>query len=99
MTIDIVDHIAADLRNLLASGKMIDVGKGAAEALGLKPTKMYRAVQKIVLDEGHKIYYLPVKQEGTNLQTSMKVLAVANVRFIDVVNNRKNIVRLERLSS
>lgn len=95
---ELIDNLAADLRALLSAGKFIDVGKRAAESLGLKPTKMVRAVKKLE-EEGHRIFYLVVNQKGTNLQTTMKVLAPANTTFVDVMNHRDKIVRLERLSA
>lgn len=98
MPIDIVDHIAADLRALLAAGKLVDVGKGAAEALDIKPTKMVRAIQKLTVEEGHRIFYISVKRDGTNLQTTLKVLAPANATYPEVFERRGEIIRLERLS-
>ena len=95
---ELVDLIAADLRALLASGKLVDVGKRAAEALNIKPTKMVRAVKKLE-EEGHRIFYLVANQKGTNLQITMKVLAPANATFPEVMDRRDEIVRLERLSS
>ena len=95
---EIIERLAADLRALLASGKLVDVGKGAAEALNIKPTKMVRAVKKLE-EEGHRIFYLLANQKGTNLQITMKVLATANATFIEVMDRREEIVRLERLSS
>ncbi len=95
---EIIERLAADLRALLASGKLVDVGKGAAEALNIKPTKMVRAVKKLE-EEGHRIFYLLANQKGTNLQITMKVLATANATFIEVMDRRDEIVRLERLSS
>ena len=95
---ELVDLIAADLRALLASGKLVDVGKRAAEALNIKSTKMVRAVKKLE-EEGHRIFYLLANQKGTNLQITMKVLATANATFIEVMDRREEIVRLERLSS
>ena len=74
------------------------MGKGAAEALNIKPTKMVRAVKKLE-EEGHRIFLLLVNQKGTNLQIPMKVLATANATFIEVMDRRDEIVRLERLSS
>lgn len=95
---EIIERLAADLRALLASGKLVDVGKGAAEALNIKPTKMVRAVKKLE-EEGHRIFLLLANQKGTNLQIPMKVLATANATFIEVMDRRDEIVRLERLSS
>ena len=95
---ELVDLIAADLRALLASGKLVDVGKRAAEDLGLKPTKMVRAVKKLK-EEGHRIFYLVANQKGTNLQITMKVLAPANATFPEVMERHDEIVRLERLSA
>lgn len=95
---EIIERLAADLRALLASGKLVDVGKRAAEALNIKPTKMVRAVKKLE-EEGHRIFYLSANQKGTNLQITMKVLATANATFIEVMDRRDEIVRLERLSS
>lgn len=95
---EIIERLAADLRALLASGKLVDVGKMAAEALNIKPTKMVRAVKKLE-EEGHRIFYLLANQKGTNLQITMKVLAPANATFIEVMDRRDEIVRLERLSS
>ena len=94
---ELIEYLAADLRALLAAGKFVDVGKRAAESLGLKPIKMVLAVKKLE-EEGHRIFYLVVNQKGTNLQTTMKVLAPANATFVDVFNRRDEIVRLERLS-
>lgn len=93
----LVDHLAADLRALLASGKLIDVGKRAAEALNVKPAKMVRAVKKLE-EEGHRIFYLVANQKGTNLQVTLKVLAPANSTFPEVMERRDEIVRLERIS-
>lgn len=95
---EIIEHLAADLRALLASGKLVDVSKRAAEALGLKPTKMVRAVEKLE-EEGHRIFYLVANQKGTNLQITMKVLAPANATFPEVMERRDEIVRLEGLSA
>ena len=95
---EIIEHLTADLRALLASGKFVDVGKRAAENLGLKPTKMVRAVKKLE-EEGHRIFYLVANQKGTNLQITMKVLAPANTTFFEVMERRDEIVRLERLSA
>ena len=95
---EIIEHLTADLRALLASGKFVDVGKRAAENLGLKPIKMVRAVKKLE-EEGHRIFYLVANQKGTNLQITMKVLALANTTFFEVMERRDEIVRLERLSA
>ena len=95
---EIIERLAADLRALLASGKLVDVGKGAAEALNIKPTKMVRAVKKLE-EEGYRIFYLLANQKGTNLRITMKVLATANATFPEVMDRRDEIVRLERLSA
>lgn len=97
---ELVDYLAADLRALLAAGKIVDVGKGAAEALDIKPTKMVRAVQKLTDEEGHRIFYLQVKQkDSSNLQTTMKILVPAHMTFPELYERQGEIVRLERLSN
>lgn len=96
---ELVDHLAADLRALLSAGKIVDVGKGAAEALDIKPTKMVRAVQKLTDEEGHRIFYLQVKQKDSNLQTTMKILVPAHMTFPELYERQGEIVRLERLSN
>ena len=70
----------------------------APEALGLKPTKMVRAVKKLE-EDGHRIFYLVANQKGTNLQITMKALAPANATFPEVMERRDEIVRLEGLSA
>lgn len=94
----VITDLANDLRKLLDSGKMVDVGRDAIELLGVKPSKMMKAVEKLT-SEGYNRYYLVVHRDENGNALLIKVVTPPSMDFIDAVKlGASSAVRLERLS-
>lgn len=91
----VVEETADRLRNLLDKDDLLDVGKGAADILGIKPTKFVRALEQLK-DEGYQIWYLLLQRKDANLQTTIKVLTKGNMRFVDVMARRDDIKKVSK---
>jgi DNA-binding CsgD family transcriptional regulator/DNA-binding Lrp family transcriptional regulator len=70
----ITETTANVLADAVGKKTYIDVGAGVEQHLGISRTKLNTAVRKLE-DEGYEVYYVQVKQLGTDKYTSIKVLA------------------------
>lgn len=71
------------LKNAIGNKQFIDVGVGVEQHLGISRTKLNTAV-KMLEDEGYQIYYVKVRQLGTDKYTSIKVLAPPDASYSDL---------------
>lgn len=78
------------LREQVEKKKYLDVGVGQHYDLGVTKDKMKVAIAKLET-EGYKIHFIPVRQLGTGLNTSMPVLAKPGVEWSEVWENRGSV--------
>lgn len=81
-----MDEVLEILKTQVAEKKFLDIGKKTADKLGVSKTKLVLAVDRL-LGEGYTRYYLQVSQEGTNLRTHVKVLALPGTSYKEVHEN------------
>lgn len=86
----LADNTRAMLVKSVEEKKYIDIGAGVEHQLGISPTVMKNAVQKLK-DEGYEIHYLKVDQPGTGEKTSMKVLTAPGVPWSEVAKNQHQV--------
>jgi hypothetical protein len=72
------------IKTLVDEKKVIEVGAGAEQVIGVKRHTMRIAVNQL-REQGYKQYYVSVKQAGTNLRTTIKVLSVPGTTFIQAL--------------
>lgn len=65
--------IAGVLQDSVAKDKYIDIGSGAEQYLGVSRVKLDNSIFALE-QQGYKILYLKIPQQGTDHSTSMKVL-------------------------
>lgn len=86
----ITEATADVIRSEIDKYKYVDIGAGNAENLGISKTRFDTAV-KALENEGYKVYYLSVEQQGTGLNTSVKVLCKPDVKWSEVNANKDQI--------
>lgn len=74
------------LKDLVDSGKYVDVGENAWLLRGIPPTTFKNAVA-VLREEGYKKYYIRVPQLGTNKETTVQVLARPDISWSEVNKN------------
>jgi DNA-binding CsgD family transcriptional regulator len=84
-------NTANALKTAIARSKYIDVGLGVEQQLGVSKTKMDLATA-MLREEGYELYYVKVKQLGTDKYTSIKVLAPPGTPYSEVAQN-KDLIR------
>lgn len=86
-----ITEVTADvIRSEVDKHKYVDIGAGNAENLGISKTRFDTAV-KALENEGYKVYYLSVEQQGTGLNTSVKVLCKPDTKWSEVNSNKDKI--------
>lgn len=75
------------LRGAVDDKQFIDVGAGVEQHLGISRTKLNTAVA-MLQDENYEIYYVKVKQLGTDKYTSIKVLAPPGTPYAELAKNQ-----------
>lgn len=90
----IVRETADRIKASIGDNDIVDVGRGAAEILGVSAVKLQRAVT-LLSSEGYRIFYIPVQQlTFEDKKTAMKVLAKEPLTFPDVMKRRDEIKEL-----
>lgn len=85
------DSVVDVLKSNVDKMKYVDIGKGVAEEIGVAPTRLTTAVQKLK-DSGYEVHTLHVQQLGSPGQyTTVKVLAKPGTTWKEVSDNRENI--------
>lgn len=80
-----VMFVTADmLKDKMAPGEFLDVGKGTSNHLGVTDNTLSTAVA-LLKEQGYETHNVKVRQLGTGEQTSVKVLAPPGTTYKDVV--------------
>lgn len=90
----VVEHTVETLKKILEGHKYVDVGKHAASALGVSELTLKMAIEVLLNSDQYVKFYLPRKQVGSNLQTTMIVMAPIGTTFAELVNSREDIHRI-----
>lgn len=85
------ENTVTALKEGLKNSRFLDVGKNMGAYLGVSDTRLDTAVQRMVDEEGYKVYPLKVEQLGTEYKTTYKILCPPDTQFMDMVNNRDEI--------
>lgn len=94
---DVLTATASMLKDEVAKKKYVDIGTGVENHLGLSQTKLATAVAALK-EEGYQVRYIKVKQLGTGLPTTLKVLTAPDVDYKEVHANQGNIKQLQSFS-
>lgn len=86
------------LRDNVESKGVIDIGKGVELYNGISREKLSSAVA-VLKDEGYKVHYIKVQQQGTTHETTIKVLARDDIRWVDIKNDPRMIKSTQDFSS
>lgn len=86
------------LRDNVEKKGVIDIGKGVELYNGISREKLSSAVA-VLKDEGYKVHYIKVQQQGTTHETTIKVLARDDIRWVDIKNNPDMIKSTQDFSS
>lgn len=87
---DVLLTTAKMLKDQVAEKKMIQIGTGVENHIGVAETKLKASVA-ILKEEGYQVYYLKVPQQGTGKDTSLKVLCAPGITYSEAYKNRDNI--------
>lgn len=91
----VIAQTVQKLRDAVGEKNIVDIGKGAEIALRVSAPKKMEAI-KLLLEEGYKRYYIPIKQIGdANLRLTRVVLTAPGTTFKSVVTRKNEIVKLE----
>jgi DNA-binding CsgD family transcriptional regulator len=82
---DEVHNIADMLQEKVDKDKLIDIGVGVENQIGVSETKLKTAVAMLE-EKGYKVYKRQVEQLGTGKQTTVKVLAGPDSQYKDIYN-------------
>ena len=85
------------LKGAVDDRKYIDVGAGVEQHMGISRTKLNAAVRQLQ-NEGYEVYYVKVKQLGTDKYTSIKVLAPPGTPYAELSKNRDQIKLVDEYS-
>lgn len=85
------------LRKQVDEKKMIDVGVGVENQLGISATKLSTAVA-ILQEDGYIKYPVKVEQLGTGNITTLKILVPPDTPYSEVFKNRDNIQQIKDYS-
>lgn len=77
---------AAVLKSELAKKKMLDIGEGTEQHLGVPQSRLKTAVQ-MLQDEGYVLHRVKVPQLGTSHETQIKILVEPGIDYKHIVNN------------
>lgn len=90
----VIAQTVQKLRDAVGEKNIVDIGKGAEVALGVSATKKMEAI-KLLVEEGYKRYYIPIKKVGdSNLRLTRVVLTAPGTTFKSVVTRKNEIVKL-----
>lgn len=81
---------ATILRDAVDNKKLIDIGAGVEQHLGVSRTKLNTAVAMLE-EQGYTTHYIQVEQVGTGKYTTIKVLAPPGTPYSEVYKNRDQI--------
>lgn len=87
---DVLFATASVLKQHVADKGFIDVGTGVERHMNVSRRKLDDAVRALE-SEGYRVHYVKVRQLGTGLDTTMKVLAAPGVTSKEVYANRDKI--------
>ncbi len=77
-------RVSADIiKNAVDEYGFVDVGKGTENHMGISDTQL-KTTLAILKTEGYKVHYDQVKQPGTGLDTSFKIMAKDDVPWLEV---------------
>lgn len=95
---DTIQLIADMVKEHVDRDLYVDVGKGVENHLGISKEKLQTAIQ-VLQEQGYKMHYVKVKQLGTRLETTIKVLSKPDVPYSEVFANRANIKTITDFST
>lgn len=87
---DKLTNTANLLRDQVNEKRMVDVGVGTENYIGVSQDRM-RTALKILQDEGYNVHQVPVPQIGTGKNTNMKVLTLPDITQRDAFMNKSDI--------
>lgn len=87
---DILTNTSEMLRETMKKSPYLDIGPGTHQTLGVGPTVLNTAVA-MLREEGYLVYYVKVRQLGTGLDTTRKVLVPPGTPYSEVFRNRDKI--------
>lgn len=90
---EVIQETIHTLKRRLEEDDLLDVGKGAADLLGVTPTKLVRALRDME-EDGYRIWYVQLHRTDSNLTTAVKVLTKNNLSFVDVMARRGDIKKV-----
>lgn len=77
-----LNELVEVLRNKVAEAKFVDVGEGAARAVGVSIVKLRTALAAL-RNEGYNVHRVMTKQAGTGTVTILRVLTLPDTSFKD----------------
>lgn len=87
---DVLTSTANMLKENVDKRGYIDIGAGVENHIGVSPTRLSTAVA-MLQEQGYEVHYVKVKQLGTGMQTTIKVLAPPETTSSEVFKNRDKI--------
>ena len=78
------------LEDAVAEKKYVDIGEGVERHMGITNTRLKTAVAQL-RQQGYKVHYIKVRQLGTGMETSLKVLTKDDVPWSEVNKNKSKI--------
>lgn len=77
-----LNELVEVLRSKVAEAKFVDVGEGAARAVGVSIVKLRTALATL-RNEGYNVHRIPTKQAGTDTVTILRVLTLPGTSMKD----------------
>ena len=87
---DILQSTANQLKEAVKEQGLVDIGVGVERHVGVSQDRLKTAVA-MLHEEGYKTHYVTVKQLGTGLNTTIKVLAPPDMTYSEVYKKRDEI--------
>lgn len=82
------DEIVDILRKNVDAKKIVDVGKGVEDLLGVPMTKVIAALEEL-RNEGYQTFILIKNQKDTDEKLRLKVLAVSDLSYREVFESKE----------
>lgn len=85
-----IDSTTRALKEALDRSEYLDIGRGTEQALGVSKQTL-DAAATVLKEQGYEEHYIKIRQVGTGLDTSTKVLAPPGTEWTDVNKNKDRI--------
>lgn len=94
---DVITNTANLVRERVDEAKIVDVGKGVENYLGVPNTRLNTSLE-MLKQEGYGVYTFPGPQVGSDKNTKMKVIAVPGISQKEVWERRHEVALFNRYS-